>query len=114
METKRCILYIIRVQSGKSLMDVLVKPITSEDLERWEALLCEEKADKRRAPYSDANTLVDILSLSYAELKRIALENILQLENAGRITRHNQYQDLLNAIAVDIRHHAGLAIRSPR
>jgi Ras GTPase-activating-like protein IQGAP2/3 len=103
METKRCILYIIRVQSGKSLMEILVKPIVREDVERWNALLQEEKDDKRRAPYSDANTLVDILSLSYAELKRIALENILQLEKAGRITRHNNYQDLLNAIAVDIR-----------
>ncbi|KAL9041918.1 MAG: hypothetical protein Q9214_003944 [Letrouitia sp. 1 TL-2023] len=41
--------------------------------------------------------------MSYAEIKRTALENILQLEKLNHITRHNQYQDLLNAIAIDIR-----------
>lgn len=41
--------------------------------------------------------------MSYTELKRTALQNIVELEKAGRISRHNQYQDLLNEIAVDIR-----------
>jgi Ras GTPase-activating-like protein IQGAP2/3 len=41
--------------------------------------------------------------MTYAELKRTALENIINLEKTGRITRKNQYQDLLNAIATDIR-----------
>jgi Ras GTPase-activating-like protein IQGAP2/3 len=36
-------------------------------------------------------------------LKRLALENIVHLEQAGKITRRNHYQDLLNDIAVDIR-----------
>jgi Ras GTPase-activating-like protein IQGAP2/3 len=103
METKRCILYIIRVQTAKNLMEILVKPITAEDVQRWDDLLKEEKADKRRAPYSDATTLVDITSLTYAELKRTALENILELEKLGRASRHNQYQDLLNSMAIDIR-----------
>ncbi|KAI9672347.1 MAG: hypothetical protein M1817_003369 [Caeruleum heppii] len=105
METKRCILYIIRVQSGPNLMEILVKPITMEDEERWQTLLDEEfSADShKRAAYSDANALVDITTLTYAELKRTALENIVGLERAGRVTRHNHYQDLLNAIAVDIR-----------
>jgi Ras GTPase-activating-like protein IQGAP2/3 len=31
------------------------------------------------------------------------LENVLQLESIGRLTRSNHYQDLLNTIAVDIR-----------
>lgn len=105
METKRCILYIIRIQAGPNLMDILVKPISEEDEDRWHALLQEEFAagSKKRAAYSDASTLVDITSMSYAELKRTALENIVRLEQFGKLTRHNQYQDLLNAIAVDIR-----------
>lgn len=41
--------------------------------------------------------------MSYTELKRTALQHIVELERAGRISRHNQYQDLLNEIAVDIR-----------
>jgi Ras GTPase-activating-like protein IQGAP2/3 len=47
--------------------------------------------------------MIDITSMSYTELKRTALENIMKLERAGRISRHNYYQDILNAIALDIR-----------
>lgn len=104
METKRCVLYIIRVQSGPSLMEIMVKPITGEDEDRWDMLVRDELSfGNRRGAYADANNIVDIASMSYAELKRTALENILRLEQAGRLTRHNHYQDLLNAIAVDIR-----------
>ncbi len=105
METKRCILYIIRVQSGGDLMDIMVKPMTMEDEDRWEALVRDELSAgiHDRGAYAENNTLMDFSSMSYAELKRTALENILRLEQFGRLTRHNHYQDLLNAIAVDIR-----------
>jgi Ras GTPase-activating-like protein IQGAP2/3 len=105
METKRCVLYIIRVQSGPNLMEILVRPITREDDHKWHSLLREEfsEGSKTRGAYSDANTLVDIKSMSYKELKRTALENIMRLEQFGRISRHNFYQDILNAIALDIR-----------
>jgi Ras GTPase-activating-like protein IQGAP2/3 len=105
METKRCVLYIIRVQSGQNLMEILVRPISREDDQKWQELLREEFADgsKTRGAYSDANTLVDIKSMSYKELKATALENVMRLEQVGRISRHNYYQDILNAIALDIR-----------
>lgn len=105
METKRCVLYIIRVQSGPNLMDILVRPISREDDLKWHNLLQEEfgAGSNTRGAYSDANSAVDITQLSYAELKRTALENIMRLEQLGRISRHNYYQDLLNAIALDIR-----------
>jgi Ras GTPase-activating-like protein IQGAP2/3 len=105
METKRCVLYIIRVQSGPNLMEILVRPVTREDDHKWHALLREEftEGNNTRGAYSDANTLVDIKSMSYKELKRTALENIMNLERLGRISRHNFYQDILNAIALDIR-----------
>ncbi|KAL3425322.1 IQ domain-containing protein containing GTPase activating protein [Phlyctema vagabunda] len=105
METKRCVLYIIRVQSGPNLMDILVRPISREDDQKWHALIREDfsAGSNSRGAYSDVNTMVDITSMSYAELKRTALENIMRLEQFGRISRHNFYQDLLNAIAVDIR-----------
>jgi Ras GTPase-activating-like protein IQGAP2/3 len=105
METKRCVLYIIRVQSGPNLMEILVRPVTREEEHKWHALLREEFAEgsKSRGAYSDANTLVDIKSMSYKELKRTALENIMRLEDLGRISRTNFYQDILNAIALDIR-----------
>ncbi|KAJ5846684.1 hypothetical protein N7534_010353 [Penicillium rubens] len=105
METKRCILYIIRVQTGSNLMDIMLKTPTEEDEERWHNLVQEELniSNPRRGAYSEANSLIDISSMSYSELKGIALENILRLEQNGKINRHNHYQDLLNAIAIDIR-----------
>ncbi|MCJ1317970.1 hypothetical protein MMC15_003297 [Xylographa vitiligo] len=105
METKRCILYIIRVQAGANLMEIMVKPITMEDQDRWDGIVRDELSagSRKRGAYAEANTLIDIASMNYSELKRTALENILQLEQFGRLTRHNHYQDLLNAIAVDIR-----------
>lgn len=105
METKRCILYIIRVQSGANLMDIMLKPPSVEDEERWHTLVRDELSttSSRKGAYSEANTSFDIGSMSYSELKGIALENILRLEQAGKISRQNQYQGLLNAIAIDIR-----------
>lgn len=86
-------------------MEILVKPIMAEDEDRWRAILQEDFASggRKRAAYSEANPLVDMSSMSYAELKRTALENIVQLEKVGRVSRQNQYQDILNEIAVDIR-----------
>lgn len=63
METKRCILYIIRVQTGKTLMEILVKPITEEDDVRWEQLLREEReahTGNKRGAYADATQLHDV------------------------------------------------------
>lgn len=105
METKRCVLYIIRVQSGANLLEIMVTPPTKEDEGKWMTLVRDELSahNTERSAYSEANSLVDIASMGYSELKRTALENILQLERAGKIRRNNHYQDLLNAIAIDIR-----------
>ncbi|GAB7350816.1 hypothetical protein MBLNU459_g1352t1 [Dothideomycetes sp. NU459] len=114
METKRLVLYIIRIQSGANLLEIMVRPITAEDDDKWLGLLDEEVMNQRRQPRAPsaygsvvddepASTLLDITSMSYAEVKSACLENILILEQHGRLSRHNQYQDLLNAIALDIR-----------
>ncbi|KAG6035103.1 hypothetical protein E4U19_005144 [Claviceps sp. Clav32 group G5] len=104
METKRCVLYIIRVQTGSNLLEILVKPIAEEDEDKWQSLLNEEFSDGKntRGAYSDTK-MVDITRMSYCELKRTALENIMRLEQMGRISKQNYYQDVLNAIASDIR-----------
>lgn len=104
-ETKRCILYIIRVQAGRNLVEVLTRPVTHEEDGKWQTLLRTEfgPSGKTRGAYSNANNMIDIATLSFAELKRTALENILKLESAGKISRHDDYQDILSAIALDIR-----------
>lgn len=114
METKRLVLYIIRIQSGANLLEIMVRPITAEDDDKWLSLLDEEVLHQRQHPRAPsaygsvideepASTLLDITSMSYAEVKSACLENILILEDHNRLSRHNQYQDLLNAIALDIR-----------
>lgn len=105
METKRCVLYIIRVQTGENLLDILVKPITDEDEAKWQTLLRDDFLDpssRTRGAYSETN-MVDVTRMTYYELKRTALENVMRLEHMGRISKKNCYQDVLNAIAVDIR-----------
>ncbi|KAK1775636.1 hypothetical protein QBC45DRAFT_395941 [Copromyces sp. CBS 386.78] len=104
METKRCILYIIRVQTGNNLLEILVKPINPEDEQKWRTVLREDFGDNSntRGAYSEAN-MIDVTRMSYYDLKRTALENILRLEQMGRISKQNYYQDILNAIALDIR-----------
>jgi Ras GTPase-activating-like protein IQGAP2/3 len=104
-ETKRCVLYIIRIQAGTSLLNILITPPTPEDEAKWNTLVREELLGHRGA-YSDAiqnANILDIASLTYPDLKRIALENVRYLSQIGRLSQQNQFQDLLNAIAVDIR-----------
>ena len=45
METKRYALYIIRVQTGANLTEILCKPVMPQDEDRWDALVREELAD---------------------------------------------------------------------
>ena len=40
---------------------------------------------------------------TYKTIKEIALKNLVYLEKAGKISRQNGFQDLLNSIATDIR-----------
>ncbi|KAF2263081.1 ras GTPase activating protein-like protein [Lojkania enalia] len=113
-ETKRFVLYIIRIQTGSSLTEILCRPVTPEDEDRWDALIQEEVAAQNRdrsrklrssaaSTYTTDMTSTTVFDMDYPTLKRCALENVLQLERAGRVSRHNNYQDLLNAIAIDIR-----------
>ncbi|KAF2875872.1 ras GTPase activating protein-like protein [Massariosphaeria phaeospora] len=114
METKRYVLYIIRIQTGANLTEIMCRPITPEDEDRWDTLVREELASQNRdqsrklrssaaSTYTTDMTSTTLLDMDYPALKRCALENILALQRAGRISPHNNYQDLLNAIAVDIR-----------
>ncbi|OAK94258.1 hypothetical protein IQ06DRAFT_382335 [Phaeosphaeriaceae sp. SRC1lsM3a] len=117
METKRYVLYIIRVQTGANLTEIMVKPVTHEDENRWDALVREELAAQQKdrsrkhsqlrssaaSTYTTDMGSNSVLDLDYPTLKQYCLENMMHLQRAGRISHHNNYQDLLNAIAVDIR-----------
>lgn len=124
--TKRCLIYVLRVQSGKNLVDILVSPVEDEHEEKYKALLKEEnearerkRQKKEKNPYlpqqeeeeeeplpdvySNEAGLGDLAALSYRELKRLTLERVLELESFGKVERSDNYQALLNSIAVDIK-----------
>jgi Ras GTPase-activating-like protein IQGAP2/3 len=52
---------------------------------------------------SGDNYLNDISKMTFLDLKKLTLQNILKLESEKKVTRQNNYQDILNSIAVDIR-----------
>ncbi|KAL1922094.1 uncharacterized protein VTP21DRAFT_10736 [Calcarisporiella thermophila] len=99
VETKRLVLTVIRVQKGSNLVEILTKPVTPADESAYAELerVDDSKGNDTR-PGSSLHT-----AQSFLQLKRHTLENVLRLEAEGRITRENHYQDILNAIATDIR-----------
>ncbi|EEB09301.1 hypothetical protein SJAG_04498 [Schizosaccharomyces japonicus yFS275] len=100
VQTKRYILFIIRVQNGTSLLNILVKPVTDDDEDVWQTILEEDITKHERRGESFDESLID---LSFTELKYAALQNVVQLEALGLARRENQYQDIVNSIALDIR-----------
>ncbi|CAG8708367.1 14788_t:CDS:2, partial [Acaulospora morrowiae] len=113
VETKRTVLSILRVQNGTSLLDILLKPVTPQDEETY-AEICK-KERKKKKPDSGSNAsgssgrsvisveLNDISRMKFLDVKKLTLQNILKLEKEGKVSRKNNYQDMLNVIAIDIR-----------
>ncbi|KAG4305268.1 hypothetical protein PORY_001438 [Pneumocystis oryctolagi] len=101
IETKHYILYIIRIQTGSNLMEILIKPVHANDEIRWRQILAEE-SNNNTSIYSISN-MYNLRKMSFSEIKASTLENILKLESRGIVSRNDNYQGLLNAIAMDIR-----------
>lgn len=107
-QAKRALLYIIRIQDGPGLLELLISGISPEHEVRFKQIVAQEKAenslkDQSKRPYYKTS-LGDLSQISYRDLKRMALEIILKLERDHQLlTRTNSYQDLLNEIAVDIK-----------
>ncbi|ANB15883.1 Iqg1p [Sugiyamaella lignohabitans] len=102
--TKRCMLYVLRVQTGANLLEILLSPVMMEHEEKYQAILKEEMVErgKRNIAYSE-NALGDLSKLTYRELKLLTLEKVIELESFGRISREDNYQGILNSIALDIK-----------
>ncbi|CAG8494303.1 10610_t:CDS:10 [Racocetra fulgida] len=100
VETKRLVLLVMRVQNGENLLDILVKAVTEQD-EKVYAEIC--KADKKKKERQSIYGSNDLSEMKFLDLKKLTLQNILRLEKERKIYRKNNYQELLNAIAIDIR-----------
>ncbi|KAK9239923.1 hypothetical protein V1525DRAFT_338448 [Lipomyces kononenkoae] len=102
-EAKRCLLYVIRVQTGSNLLEILIKPVSEDDEQKYRAMIAEERETQPEISSSAPDhSLGDMSLLSYRDLKVIALEKVIELENLGKITRKNHFQDVLNSIATDV------------
>ena len=105
---KRFALYVISVQDGDDLLEILISGITPEHEEKFkevvkgERALATHNARKKDLSYGDTS-IVELESMSYRELKKKALETLIQLENTKKITRRSSFQELLNLIALDMK-----------
>lgn len=95
---KRCLLYIIRVQDGDNLLELLVLAISPQcELDFRQMVL-----DDATSPYNKT-LLGNLKTLTFHELKKKTLESLLKLENMGLISRKDLFQTVLNQIAIDIK-----------
>lgn len=105
-QAKRCVLYITRIQDGDGLLELLISRIREEHELKFREMVAAERREpdvkERRRPYH-RTSLGDLTQISFRDLKKMALEIIIQLENMGQLTRENSYQEILNQIAVDIK-----------
>lgn len=93
--TKRCLVYVLRIQNSQpDLMSVLVNPVEVEDEIRYN-LLMDTDGNREKAG--------ELANLTFRELKLLTLEKVLELESSGAVSRSDDYQALINAIANDIR-----------
>lgn len=108
-QAKRCILYIIRIQEGNDLLELLISGIKPHHEVKFKEIVNAERkeneessASVKKRPYYKTS-LGNLASLKYHELKKMSLEIILKLESMGELTRKNSFQEILNQIAIDIK-----------
>lgn len=123
VEAKRYLLYVIRVQTGASLLDILLAPVKQEHEDKYRAILTEEAIERRKRESEEQLATSTSSSrstrslhrlcnspsehtfsqMTYRDLKLLSLEKVIELETLGRISRQNGYQDIVNSIAQDIK-----------
>ncbi|VEU22246.1 DEKNAAC103266 [Brettanomyces naardenensis] len=107
MEAKRYIIYILQVQDGEDLLDLMLSEITPRDELKFKDIIKEEKRKIREVSGLDSvfekQALDDIYNSTYPQVKKHAIELVLELENKGIVTRSDCYQSLLDEIARDIK-----------
>lgn len=105
IKTKKLIIDVIRNQPGNTLTEILETPATAQQ-EKAHATDMESRAIKySKAPeeMKDGQSMVEDAQLPLEQKKRKIQRNLRTLEEMGRMSSENKYQDILNEIAKDIR-----------
>jgi Ras GTPase-activating-like protein IQGAP2/3 len=130
VRAKRGVLAILRVQPAKDLVESLMQPVTDDHEVLWEEIIDSEMnaermrhRNRRMASTTQADSsyrlediracvwwlfdvwrwLTSTYSQSFRDVKAHAIFFLLELEKQGKVTRKDGYQDVLNAIASDVR-----------
>ncbi|XP_043935713.1 ras GTPase-activating-like protein IQGAP3 [Protopterus annectens] len=105
LSTKQMLVDVIRFQPGNSLFDIL-RITASEDQESSHYYIMQTRIrqDARTPDKMKRNhSLLGDSKLSIEEKKRKIIRNLRKLETLGVVSPDNQYQDIINEIAKDIR-----------
>ncbi|KAK4688659.1 Ras GTPase-activating-like protein IQGAP2/3, partial [Tremellales sp. Uapishka_1] len=116
VQAKRHVLAVLRVQSGRTLFDVLVSRPEEIHEELWveevhrDIALEQARLAKHNLPPTPVEAeyhIESIRSLPFMEVKSRAIEFCMKLERSGKLARQDNFQGLLVSIASDIRqkHH---------
>lgn len=107
LDAKRYLVYILQVQDGKDLVDLLVSEIEPADELKFKEIVKEERRLLKSSTDLTAQERMyidEIHNLSFPQVKKHALEIVFELEKLGIISQTDGYQTLLNDIANDIKH----------
>lgn len=108
VRTKRMIVDVLKVQPGENLTEILETTASDEQEEdhmRFMKLreLSDESKSKSHGNVSRSASAYGDTKLTLEGLKRKIIRNLRMLESQGVVTIKNDYQDIINAIAKDIR-----------
>ncbi|KAI9497788.1 Rho GTPase activation protein [Zychaea mexicana] len=110
VDSKRLVIYTIKIQSGDSLKTILEAPVTSEHEEAWQTLKAVEFADqgdavavkRRYVKLSQSDPPLDLQSLGFYQLKVVTSRLLFYLAKSGVLSAENDYQQVIKLIARDI------------
>ncbi|NXB94605.1 IQGA3 protein, partial [Vidua chalybeata] len=105
LSTKQMLVDLIQCQPGDSLPEILWTPASEHEEAAHQHLVCQRalwdaqpSAQLKRHPSLAANS-----QLSLEEKKRKVIRNLRRLESLGLADSANQYQELIDKLAKDIR-----------
>lgn len=99
---------VLRVQHGENLTEVLYTPATPEQEEEHQEWVkrkeqTDQKQIQRSATIKRSDSMQGDRNLPLEGMKRKIMRNLRTLEEEGMVNSKNDYQEIVNAIAKDIR-----------
>ncbi|KAJ8285564.1 hypothetical protein GJAV_G00028290 [Gymnothorax javanicus] len=106
MKTKKLIVDVVRIQPGETLTETLETPATPHQESEHAKVIEKRAVQDAQTPdgLKSSQAVLEDRQLPLEQKKRKILRNLRTLEQAGRVTSQNKYQDIINDISKDIRY----------